>query len=52
MDTLLFTIILKKIHYLGINLTRNLRISTINLLKTNVHVLVELILGKMLFNQK
>lgn len=52
MDTLLFTIILKKIHYLGINLTRRLRISTLNILKIYAHVLVELILGKMSFDQK
>lgn len=52
MDTLLFTIILMKTHYLGINLTRRLRISTINLLKTYAHVLLELILGKTSFDQK
>lgn len=52
MDTILFTIILKKIHYLGINLTKRLRISTLNILKTYAHVLVELILGKMSFDQK
>lgn len=41
-----------KIHCLGINLTRRLRISAINLLKTYAHVLLELILGKISFDQK